>query len=81
VERTEIARLERRVNEEILTRFPAGAVLRVVLLQETDDSQTGPEELLVRVFVGLAGVPQDAVAGDSDGGNAAAPSSEESLQS
>jgi len=76
-----MARLERRVNEEIRTRFPAGAVQRVVLLQETDDSQIGPEELLVRVFVGLAVVPQDAVAGDSDGGNAAALSREESLQS
>lgn len=81
MERTEMARLERRVNEEILTRFPAGAVQRVALLQETDDSQVGPEELLVRVFVVLAVVPQEAVASDSDSGHAAAQSREESLQS
>jgi hypothetical protein len=80
VERTEMARLERRVNDEILTRFPAGAVQRVAVLQETDDSQIGPEELLVRVFVGLAVAPQDAVAGDSDSSHAAAPSPEETLQ-
>lgn len=76
-----MARLERRVNEEILTRFPAGAVQRVALLQETDDSQIGPEELLVRVFVGLAVVQREAVAGGSDRSHAAAPSREQSLQS
>jgi hypothetical protein len=76
-----MARLERRVNDEILTRFPAGAVQRVALLQETDDSQIGSEELLVRVFVGLAVVPHEAVAGDSDSSHAAAPSREETLQS
>jgi hypothetical protein len=76
-----MARLERQVNDEILTRFPAGAVQRVALLQEADDPQVGPEELLVRVFVGLAVVPRDAVAGDTDSGQAAAPSREESLQS
>ena len=81
MERTEIARLERRVNEEILTRFPAGAVERVALLQETDDSQIGPEELLVRVFVRLAVAPSEPAAGDSDKDHAAAPSHEESLQS
>jgi hypothetical protein len=76
-----MAQLERRVNEEILTRFPAGAVQRVALLQETDDSQIGPEELLVRVFVGLAVAPQETVAGDSDSSQAAASSREESLRS
>jgi hypothetical protein len=76
-----MARLERRVNDEILTRFPAGAVQRVALLQETDDSQIGPDELLVRVFVGLAAVPQDAVADESDSSQTAAPSREETLQS
>ena len=76
-----MAQLERRVNEEILTRFPAGAVQRVALLQETDDPQIGPGELLVRVFVGSAVVPQEAVAGDSGTSQAGAPSREESLQS
>jgi hypothetical protein len=76
-----MARLERRVNDEILTRFPAGAVQRVALLQETDDSQIGPEELLVRVFVRLAVAPQEVVAGDSDSSHPAAPSAEETLQS
>jgi hypothetical protein len=76
-----MARLERRVNDEILTRFPAGTVQRVALLQETDDSQVGPEELLVRVFVGLAEALPAAVAGDSDSSPAAAPSPEETLQS
>jgi hypothetical protein len=52
VERTELERLERYVNDEILARFPAGAVDRVALLQEADDPRVGPEELLVRVFVG-----------------------------
>ena len=43
-------------------------------------TQIGPEELLVRVFVGLAVVPQEAVAGGSVSSDAAAPSREESLQ-
>lgn len=80
MERTEMARLERRVNDEILTRFPAGAVRRVALLQETDDAQIGSAELLVRVFVGLTAVPREAVAGDPVSGEPAAPSREESLQ-
>ncbi len=75
-----MTRLERQVNDEVLTRFPAGAVQRVALLQEGDEPQVGPEELLVRVFVGLAVVPHEAVAGDSDSSQAAAPSREESLQ-
>jgi Peptidase family S41/N-terminal domain of Peptidase_S41 in eukaryotic IRBP len=76
-----MVQLEHRVNEEILTRFPAGAVQRVALLQETDDPQIGPDELLVRVFVGLAVVSEEAAAADSDSGQAAASSREESLQS
>jgi Peptidase family S41/N-terminal domain of Peptidase_S41 in eukaryotic IRBP len=50
----EMARLERQVNHEILTRFPAGAVHRVALLQEGDDPQLDADELLVRVFVALS---------------------------
>jgi len=76
-----MARLERQVNDEIVTRFPAGAVQRVALLQEAEDSQVGPEELLVRVFVGVAVALPAAVAGDSDGSRAAVPSPEETLQS
>ncbi len=74
MERTEVARLERQVNDEVTTRCPAGAVQRVALLQEGDDPQIGPEELLVRVFAGLAVVPQEVVAGDTDSSQAAAPS-------
>jgi hypothetical protein len=75
-----MALLERRVNEEILTRFPAGAVQRVALLQDSDDAQIGPEELLVRVFVGLALAPPEPMASDSVSSHAAAPNPEESLQ-
>ncbi len=76
MERTELARLERQVNEEILDRFPAGTVQRVALLQETDD----PLELLVRVFVAVQSGPAEGVAGDTESSHAAAPSREESLQ-
>ncbi len=81
MERTELTRLERLVNEEVLSRFPAGTVQRVALLQEADDPQIGPEELLVRVFVGLDSGPQEGVAGDTDGSHPAAPDRAESLQS
>jgi Peptidase family S41/N-terminal domain of Peptidase_S41 in eukaryotic IRBP len=54
VERTELARLERQVNDEIVNRFPAGAVQRATLLTENDDPQIGPDELLIRVFVELS---------------------------
>jgi hypothetical protein len=80
VERTELARLERQVNDEILSRFPAGAVQRVALLQETGDPQTGPGDILVRVFVGLASEPPAGVAGDTESSHAAAPDREESLR-
>lgn len=80
MERTELARLERRVNDEILTRFPAGAVQRAELLQEADEPQLGPEELLVRVFVAAAAVPQQE-AGDTDSHPAAGPGRDEFLQS
>jgi hypothetical protein len=81
VERTELARLERQVNEEILSRFPAGTVQRVALLQQTDVSQSGPPELLVRVFVALDSEPPSGVAGDTESSHAAAPSQDEALQS
>jgi hypothetical protein len=53
VERTELARLERQVNDEIVTRFPAAQ--RAALLTDADDPQLGPDELLIRVFVALSG--------------------------
>jgi hypothetical protein len=81
VERTEVARLQRAVNDEIRTRFPPGAVLRAELLREADDPRLDPDELLVRVFVGLAGLPQEAATGETGSSNAAPPSREESLQS
>jgi hypothetical protein len=80
VEPTRLMRLERQANEEILSRFPAGAVQRVALLQEADDPRIGPEELLVRVFVGLDSGSLAGVAGDTESSHAAAPSREESLQ-
>ena len=55
MERTELARLERQVNDEIVSRFPAGAVQRATLLTDQDDPQLGPDELLVRVFAALSG--------------------------
>jgi hypothetical protein len=86
VESRQLARLERQVNDEILSRFPAGAVQRVALLQEPDDPQIGPEELLVRVFVELPAVPgetapQEGVAGVTESSDAAVPASDASLQS
>jgi N-terminal domain of Peptidase_S41 in eukaryotic IRBP len=81
VDRTELAGLEGQVNDEIMTRFPAGAVQRVALLQQADDPQIDPDELLVRVFVGLPVAAQEAVAGDTGAIQAPAPSREQSLQS
>jgi hypothetical protein len=81
VESTQLTRLERQVNEEIRSRFPAGAVQRVALLQEAADPRIGPDELLVRVFVGLDSGPQEGVAGDTESSHTAAASREESLES
>ncbi len=78
MEKEELARLERRVNDEILTRFPAGTVQRAMLLQEADDPRVGPGELLVKVFVALPARPDEA-AGDGAGTSPAA-SREASLQ-
>jgi hypothetical protein len=79
MKQSELARLERAVNDEIVARFPSGAVQRVTLLQETDDPQVGPDELLVRVYVGVADVADEALELDAGGGNAVSPSREESL--
>jgi hypothetical protein len=42
---------QRRVEAEVQSRFPAGVVGRVVLLQYGDDPMVEPGELLVRVFI------------------------------
>jgi Peptidase family S41/N-terminal domain of Peptidase_S41 in eukaryotic IRBP len=83
VERSAVARLELQINDEILTRFPAGAVRRVALLQAADDPQIDPDELLVRVFIGLPAerLAEQEAAGDMAGVPAGGPSQEESLQS
>jgi hypothetical protein len=80
VERTELARLERYVNDEILARFPAGTVQRVALLQEEDEPDIGPEELMVRVFVVLSAPPLEAVV-DTESGRLTTPGRGESLAS
>lgn len=51
MDRTEMASLERQVNDEILTGCPAGTVRRAGLL--SDDARLGPDELLVRLFVAV----------------------------
>jgi hypothetical protein len=81
VKRSEVARLERQVNEEILSRFPAGAVHRVALLQAADDPQISPGELLVRVFIGLSAARPDVVPRATESSHPAAPSRAETLQS
>lgn len=55
MERTEHARLERQVNDEIVARFPAGAVQRATVLTANDDPQISSDEFLIRVFVALSG--------------------------
>jgi hypothetical protein len=55
VEQAELRRMERMIDSEVKTRFTAGAVRRVALRQTQDD----PEELLVRVFIGITDGSQD----------------------
>jgi Peptidase family S41/N-terminal domain of Peptidase_S41 in eukaryotic IRBP len=55
VEQTELRRMERMIDSEVKARFSAGAVRRVALRQIQDD----PEELLVRVFIGITDGSQD----------------------
>jgi Peptidase family S41/N-terminal domain of Peptidase_S41 in eukaryotic IRBP len=81
VKRSEVTRLERQVNDEILSRFPAGSVHRVALLPAADDPQISSGELLVRVFIGLPAALPEAVAGTADSGCAPAPGRDETLQS
>jgi hypothetical protein len=43
--------IEREIDDEVRTRFPGGAVARVVLLQYGDDPQIEPGDLWVRVLL------------------------------
>jgi Peptidase family S41/N-terminal domain of Peptidase_S41 in eukaryotic IRBP len=60
VEQAEMRRLERVIDREAKTRFPAGVVRRVALLGYGDDPEIEPDELLVRVFVDTAAGEQEA---------------------
>jgi Peptidase family S41/N-terminal domain of Peptidase_S41 in eukaryotic IRBP len=51
MDQAEAARLEERINREIMARFPAGSVRRATLVLDADDPALEPDELLVRVFV------------------------------
>ena len=51
MESEERDRLQRRVEDEVKSRFPPGAVRRVALLKHGDEPVVEPGELLVRVFV------------------------------
>ena len=55
MDQAEAAHLERRLNREIMARFPAGTVRRVALVREHEDPALEPGELLVRVFAETPG--------------------------
>jgi Peptidase family S41/N-terminal domain of Peptidase_S41 in eukaryotic IRBP len=59
VERAAMDRIEHQIDREVKARFPDGAVRRVALLRHGDDPRIEPGELLVRVFIGAAGGPED----------------------
>jgi hypothetical protein len=50
MDQAEATRLERRINREIIARFPAGTVERVALVRDHEDPALEPGELLIRVF-------------------------------
>jgi hypothetical protein len=50
--------IEREIDDEARTRFPGGAVRRVLLLQYGDDPQIDPRDLWVPVLLNSAG-PED----------------------
>jgi hypothetical protein len=60
MERAALDRIERKIEEEIKTRFPGGTVRRVMLLQYGDDPVVEPGELAVRVFIAPEAGPEDA---------------------
>jgi hypothetical protein len=55
VERTALRRLERMIDREMRARFLPGSVQRVAVLGSGDETEIGPDELLVRVFVTAGG--------------------------
>jgi hypothetical protein len=57
-DRPVLDRIEREIGDEAHTRFPGGAVQRVVLLHHGDDPEIEPKELFVRVFLS-ASRPED----------------------
>ena len=59
MERAVMDRIEHQIDREVRARFPDGAVRRVALLRHGDDPVIEPGELLVRVFIGAAGRPED----------------------
>jgi hypothetical protein len=59
VDRTAIKRLERDINDEVQSRWPAGTIRWVALLGHDDDPAVDPDELLVRIFIQAAAEPVD----------------------
>jgi hypothetical protein len=59
VDRTAIKRLERNINDEVQSRWPAGTIRWVALLGHDDDPAVDPDELLVRIFIQAAAEPVD----------------------
>jgi peptidase S41-like protein len=59
VDRTAIKRLERDINDEVQSRWPAGTIRWVALLGHDDDPAVDPDELLVRIFIQVAAEPVD----------------------
>jgi Peptidase family S41/N-terminal domain of Peptidase_S41 in eukaryotic IRBP len=57
VDRAAVERMEHLIDREVKARFPAGSVRRVAVLQPGDDPVIEPEELLVRVYIGVPGGP------------------------
>ena len=59
MERAVLDRLERQVNEQVKTRFPADAVRQAIVLGYGDDPVIEPGELMVRVVIEAADGPGD----------------------
>ena len=59
MERAVLDRLERQVNEQVKTRFPADAVRQAIVLGYGDDPVIAPGELMVRVVIEAADGPGD----------------------
>src|ERR1039458_1390807 len=55
MERAAIDRIQRRIEDELATRFPGSAVQGVALLQYGDDPEIEPGELVIRVQIAAPG--------------------------